>query len=168
MNFDEPYLIYDRRYIATLQGSLVVLNETLLKRLLDLCLAAEVKLGRHLLAKDATDGIVCRKPTNADARLGRRAANVRENDTAGFAHERVISRDVWLTLDDIESGSPDFTFPEGSSERVGVYDRTAAWVDEYRGGFHAREEGGVDGVVSPCAAWCKNEEYVRVRGELVE
>lgn len=54
-------------------------------------------------------------------------------------HQRVVLRDIWLSLDNIKTGTPYPTLLKSLDESVGVDDGAAAGVDEDGGLLHAPE-----------------------------
>ena len=86
----------------------------------------------------------------------------------GFPHERMVSADMGLTLDDVEAGPPDPFFAQCLRERVRIYERAACRVHQHGVFLHLAEEVCVDDVARVLPARREHEEHVALARELVQ
>src|SRR6267154_5105507 len=86
----------------------------------------------------------------------------------GLLHERMVSADMGLTLDDVKAGTPDPFFAQCLRERVRVNERSACRVHQHGMFLHLAQKICIDYVSRVLPARREHEEHVALARELVQ
>ena len=85
----------------------------------------------------------------------------------GLPHERVVSADMGLTLDDVKAGTPDPFFAQCLRERVRVDERSACRIHQHGMFLHLAQKICIDDVSGVLPTRREHKEHVALAGELV-
>jgi hypothetical protein len=86
----------------------------------------------------------------------------------GLAHERMVSADMGLTLDDVKASTPDPFFTQRLRERVRVDERSTCRIHQHGMFLHLAQKIRIDDVARVLPAGREHEEHVALARELVE